>query len=261
MKRILLILLLLILPLTSAENLYHYNSLTFNLDVRGEVDLIPETPSARIEDLTVELLLQPRETFRQEVVSLETSGQKDEDKIIFEWTRPSLQKKEYSFSSEIKTKNQRLEIDQKIPFPILSLPNVEEYLNATKTIDKDNPEIVKKATELAEGEDDLFKVVFNLAYWVEDNIDYQLNTLTADASQKASWVLENRQGVCDEMTSLFIAMCRSLGIPARFVSGVSYTTSSLFQKIGFLMAGLKFTFLIMAGLALISRLAKLVILM
>jgi hypothetical protein len=40
--------------------------------------------------------------------------------------------------------------------------------------------------------------------------------------------LENKNGVCDEMTSLFIAMCRSLGIPARFVSGVSYSTSELF---------------------------------
>jgi len=36
--------------------------------------------------------------------------------------------------------------------------------------------------------------------------------------------------VCDELTSLFIAMLRSLGIPARFVSGVAFTNSAQFPN-------------------------------
>jgi hypothetical protein len=43
-------------------------------------------------------------------------------------------------------------------------------------------------------------------------------------------ILKNREGVCDEITTLFIALLRSLKIPARFVSGISYTNSDLFAE-------------------------------
>ena len=39
-------------------------------------------------------------------------------------------------------------------------------------------------------------------------------------SQKASWVLENRKGVCDEQTNLFLGLLRSLEIPAKFITGL-----------------------------------------
>ena len=49
-------------------------------------------------------------------------------------------------------------------------------------------------------------------------------------TEPATWVYDNRQGVCDELTGLFISMLRELGIPARFVSGVSYTNLPEFAK-------------------------------
>jgi hypothetical protein len=82
---------------------------------------------------------------------------------------------------------------------------------------------VNIASQLAEGEDDLYIVANNLVSWIKENIEYSLDTITEKASQPASWVVRSRYGVCDEITSLFIAMARSLGIPARFVSGVAYT--------------------------------------
>ncbi|MEM4260758.1 MAG: transglutaminase-like domain-containing protein, partial [Candidatus Woesearchaeota archaeon] len=36
-------------------------------------------------------------------------------------------------------------------------------------------------------------------------------------------VIMTKQGVCDEITNLFISMNRALGIPAKFVSGIAYT--------------------------------------
>ena len=139
---------------------------------------------------------------------------------------------QFKYDAKIKTNNQRVEVRQKIPFPLApqDIAGFEGYLQPTATIDSNHPQIIAKATELVEGEDDLFKAVFTLANWVDDNVDYDLTTLTAGTSQKASWVLENREGVCDEMTSLFVAMARSVGIPARFVSGISYTTSDLFSE-------------------------------
>ncbi|MCX6707745.1 MAG: transglutaminase-like domain-containing protein, partial [Candidatus Woesearchaeota archaeon] len=91
-------------------------------------------------------------------------------------------------------------------------------------------DIINKASELASGKDDEVEVVDAAAFWVNSNVKYTLETLTAEASQKSSWVMTNREGVCDEITSLFISMLRSLGIPARFVAGISYTNSPLFDN-------------------------------
>src|SRR3989338_5480956 len=106
--------------------------------------------------------------------------------------------------------------------------NVMLFTKPSEIINSDDEDVIGYASEIAEGEDDLYAVVHKAAEWTKNNIKYDLSTLTAEVSQKASWVIDNRQGVCDELTSLFIAMLRSVGIPAKFVSGVAYTESELF---------------------------------
>ena len=49
---------------------------------------------------------------------------------------------------------------------------VKMYTKPSETIDSDNKDIIKKASEIIEGEDDLYVVVFNIADWVENNIKY-----------------------------------------------------------------------------------------
>jgi hypothetical protein len=232
MKRTLLIIILILLSincLAEDNNLYQKDSLKLQLDINGAFTLVPENSAATIKEVTVELLLFPKEDYRQTLFEIDTTGETNGNKVVFYWDDQQLEKKQYYYSAIINTENKKNEVKNKISFPLTNI-GLEEYLQPTITIDSDNPKIIQKATELADGEDDLFKVAFNLASWVETNVEYDLNTLTATASQSASWVLENKQGVCDEMTSLFIAMCRSLGIPARFVSGISYTTSELFEE-------------------------------
>lgn len=234
MKKILLtIIIFLLLPLAFANsNLYQQDSLQLRLDVNGKFELVPTGSDANLKDVSAELLLYPVEDYRQETLQWESDGTIKDSKVSFYWDDKKIEEKKFGFSSLIKTNNQRVEVQKKILFPLAEedLKGYEQYFKPTLTIDSDNPAIIAKASELAEGEDDLFEVAFNLASWTEENIEYDLNTLTATASQKASWVLQNRQGVCDEMTSLFIAMARSLGIPARFVSGISYSTSELFDE-------------------------------
>ncbi len=212
------------------NNLYLHESLQLQLDINGEFELVPEISSAKVKEVSTELYLLPKESFRQNVLEINTLGEIQDDKVIYEWKDQELGTKKFNYTALIKTINKRKEVRKKIKFPLEENEALSEYLKPTATINSDYPNIINQAAELAEGEDDLFKVVFKLANWVEENVEYDLNTLTATASQKASWVLENKQGVCDEMTSLFIAMARSLGIPARFVSGISYTTSDLFDE-------------------------------
>ena len=55
--------------------------------------------------------------------------------------------------------------------------------------------------------------------WVHNNLEYD-SSLGGDISRSAIWACENRRGTCDEFTELFVAMCKSVGIPARRVSGL-----------------------------------------
>ncbi len=226
--------LLFILPtaLAQEENLYLQNSLELEMEVIGSIDLVAESGGASLEEASVRLLLFPEDNSRQTLVRLANEGDAQNDQILYSWKDGKLERKEFGYVATINTISSRQEVLRKIPFPLsdTDIKGYKEYTNPTATIDSNNPKIKAKAQELAGSGDDLFKVVFNIAEWVERSVNYDLNTLTAGATQKASWVLENKQGVCDEMTGLFIAMARSLGIPARFVKGVSYTTSSLFSE-------------------------------
>lgn len=225
------IIFLVLLPIALAtDNLYQYDSLHLQLSVDGSFEVIPTKSGATVKDITTELLLYPREEINQKILTEDTRGDVQEDKVVFTWSDKQFGKKRYGYKNIVKTTNVRQKVSTKIPYPIKDSANLGEYLQQTETIDSKNKEIIAKASELVEGEDDLFKAVFKLASWVEENIDYDLSTLTATTSQKASWVLKERRGVCDEMTSLFIAMARSVGIPARFATGISYTTSDLFGE-------------------------------
>ncbi|MFH1376277.1 MAG: transglutaminase-like domain-containing protein [Candidatus Woesearchaeota archaeon] len=224
-KLILFILLISIIPLTSAqiENYNDYTELTIDYSLNTDLVLI----GSSMNFLEAELFLIPLNNNRQEVQQLNINSNptaninQDSDKITYRWTNynPTLS---FGYNSRIKTKNILYPVS-KSSFPILSVPSEnEQYLQAGETIDI-TPAIVNKAAEIIEGETDLYTVVFKLADWTKTNINYDLNTLTAEAAQKSSWVLNNKEGVCDEITSLFISFLRSIGIPARFVSGSVYS--------------------------------------
>jgi transglutaminase-like putative cysteine protease len=72
--------------------------------------------------------------------------------------------------------NKQIKITKKILLPIEVPDNLKEYVKPSETIDSDNIEIFALANKLAEGENDLNKVVFNLAQWVNNNIEYNLST-------------------------------------------------------------------------------------
>jgi transglutaminase-like putative cysteine protease len=196
------------------------------------IEIVPLTPSGYVESATINLTFYPKQHSGQEITRFETSPKAEQNSNVlqFQWKKPE---GEISFKvdAQVMTTNSIVQIKKKIPFPIQSLPNeIIFYTNPSPTIDSDNPKIIRAASDIVEGEDDLYFAVFRLADWTKRNIKYNLSTLTAEISQKASWVLDNKQGVCDELTSLFIAMARSVGIPARFISGIAYTNSELFSE-------------------------------
>lgn len=173
----------------------------------------------------------PQETYRQKVLSSSYNYQPEkltDENILFKIEDV---KTGFDIISEyeIKTENEYKQVGQRIPFPLNNLDDdLEEYLKKTELIDITN-EIKATASTIASGKDDLFEVSQEVASWVVNNIDYDLNTITEDSVQKASWVMKNRKGVCDELSVLYMALMRSLGIPTRFVTGISYSNSDLFE--------------------------------
>lgn len=94
------------------------------------------------------------------------------------------------------------------------------YLQFTNYSDY-SEEIRNVATSVTEGSKNTLEAAMKLAEWVNEHINY--NTTYKNLFVPASQVIEKREGVCDEMSSLFISLCRVLGIPARYVSGFAYS--------------------------------------
>lgn len=212
------------------QNLYDYDTLLLKLSIQNEVQIVSQG-SPDVDEVVADLSWYPRNTYRQTPEDVMTIPQAHEDKgYQFLWLTPHTNLLSFQLNAMVRTSNTPLPVKAKIPFPIESLPAEMAHYTEPAELINTNEAIRLQALELAGGTDDLFEAVYNVADWVTTNIEYNLTTLTASASQSSTWVMEKRQGVCDELTSLFISMLRSLGIPARFVAGVSYTNLPEFAE-------------------------------
>ncbi len=97
---------------------------------------------------------------------------------------------------------------------------VQEYLEYTE-IANVNPEIIDKANELVGGVDNYLDAVSILSDFVAYHIIYDLSY--SDPDTTACEVFETRRGVCGAFSALLVSMLRTVGIPARFVSGYAFT--------------------------------------
>ncbi len=156
----------------------------------------------------------------------------NDSSVVFEWN--SLKKnydfkihtvfKNTFFDSNVKKKYSYYEYKKSIPKELLF------YTESTSLIDSDNENIKSIAVKIAEGSNSFLDLERKLIEFVNSNVEYNLSSINVEGTFKASQVLERKQGVCDEITILFIALNRALGIPSRYVSGYSF--SDLFDKEG-----------------------------
>tara|TARA_Y100000310_G_scaffold244424_1_gene249182 strand:- start:302 stop:2242 length:1941 start_codon:yes stop_codon:yes gene_type:complete len=217
--------LLLVTSVLGGREVLLAESASIKTTISNTVNFVPTKGSHVLQDLTVDLFLVPQADERSVLSDLKISPEAEATSggIEFKWRNPELTES-FSVSGVVETSGRFVEVRDRIPFPLQNVPSdVKEYLAAGEIINVNDPSIKAKANELARGEDDAYVVVFKIGNWIQDNVDYSLDSLTAEAQQTASWVLQNRRGVCDEITALFISMLRSVGIPAKFISGMAYT--------------------------------------
>jgi hypothetical protein len=203
-----------------------YSSVTMEFTIDGKILLVNENGASYTNEVITELAFYPQESTTQKILNLDLiSNPKaqintNKEAVEFVWNNPKSNELNYGLNSQIQVDNFNIGIYDKVDFPIAYTNS--PYTKATENIDI-NENIKTAAEELVYGEDDLFFATFKVGSWVRENIKYNLTTLTADVVEKSSWVLDNKYGVCDEITNLFISMMRSVGVPAKFVSGVVYS--------------------------------------
>ena len=102
-------------------------------------------------------------------------------------------------------------------------PTQTRDLLETDLIDYTHPDVRRFAAGIGEGETDVLRLAVRAADAVRERIEYNLSTINIEARFSASDVLARGEGVCDEISVLYIATMRALGVPARYVSGYAYT--------------------------------------
>ncbi|MBR9699137.1 transglutaminase domain-containing protein [Candidatus Woesearchaeota archaeon] len=232
-KSLVIVFLLVLVPYSYAQWFFHADTVDVNVKISSDFIVEEERAGALIKYIGANVSFFPIEDHRQEILRFTTNPETNVQNgvVPFFWDRPYFGEYSFLIDTDVRLKSVRNKVKGKVDFPIENIPReLRKYTLPSATIDSDNGDIIILASTLASGEDDLFRAVHKLAAWSGTNIQYNLSTLTASVAQPASWVLRERKGVCDELTNLFLAMARSLGIPARFVSGIAYTESPLFPE-------------------------------
>lgn len=229
--QLVILFLLLSVNVTANEEILFARNAISNIDITDTISIIRQGDFSEVRYVDANLSWYPKNTLRQEILDQTFTPIADfEDDIAkFRWLNPQ-HDVTYTVNSRVLTNSDYFVIDKLVSFPIKNLD--EELIPYTleREIIDSNQEIRDTAAAIASGKKDLFEVVYSLAEFTRQTVEYNLTTVNIDASQKASWVFENKRGVCDELTSLFISLVRSLGIPAKFVSGVSYSNLESFDE-------------------------------
>jgi transglutaminase-like putative cysteine protease len=83
-----------------------------------------------------------------------------------------------------------------------------------------SPDIWRLALDAIADETDAWKAAHIIMRYIHGNFAYVPSSTNVNTTVEE--VLRLRQGVCQDFTHLMLAMCRSLKIPARYVSGYLY---------------------------------------
>ncbi|MFH1064953.1 MAG: transglutaminase-like domain-containing protein [Nanoarchaeota archaeon] len=232
----LVILFLLLMPLAMASEFNDKAVVELSVEETASVVAVSQHAGpARIDYVLANLSMFPRESGNQILAerTVSTLPKADVqfigDKLLIRWEDPRDEMLKFVINAKVREINNLVTVPIKLAFPhpepyraAAYDRDIDEYTKATEFVDITD-EIKQKSADILEGETDYYRATFKIADWVNENINYSLDTLTEDAVQKASWVFENKYGVCDEITVLFMSMLRSVNIPVRFVAGQVYS--------------------------------------
>jgi transglutaminase-like putative cysteine protease len=127
-------------------------------------------------------------------------------------------------NSKVTTSPPLLAAD-KTSAPISSLPEClklnecYDFLQASHFVPL-SPEVWRLAIDAATGVDDVWQAAQAIMRFTHGHLNYVPNSTSV--STVMTDVLTDRRGVCQDFAHVMLGMCRSLKIPARYVSGYLY---------------------------------------
>ena len=219
MQKIILILILMTLFPTAAEeiNPKEITSSKIFMEISGKIHI-----TEGVNEITYSQTF-PLEDANQKILSFNSipessiiTDEKGNREIAFTWVLP---RNSHEYENVLYYKI-NMEVEKK-SFPVIfeKLNDTKEYLKNDNNITRWNNEIKTRAAEITNSDNDLINAA-EMSFWIHENVVYDLNY--SDTEKDASWVFENRKGVCDELSRLLISMARSQDIPARDVAGLVY---------------------------------------
>lgn len=140
---------------------------------------------------------------------------------------------------EIVQPHQKLEVHSRIRVHNLPLIVPERSMEATKaeltdpstrertwsflqdsTLVAHHSEIWRLAIDLTNGMTSLHEQAMAFMSWIHQNFHYQPGATRVNTRLEQAY--EIRAGVCQDFTHMMIALCRAVGLPARYASGYLY---------------------------------------
>jgi len=134
--------------------------------------------------------------------------------VTLNFSNPVVGVNEYKLWTTVKVKKIVIE---SLPQSIEQIPS--DFMNANKMVQSTSPIVKQLAASITQESTSQYSKVKDVSEWVYANIVY--DTALEDVTMDAVWTLENKRGVCVEITHLAEALLRSLDIPTRHVYGAA----------------------------------------
>ena len=104
-----------------------------------------------------------------------------------------------------------------------SIGRCYDFLQASRFVDTD-PETWRLAIDAVNGEDDVWQAALRVMNFVHEHLAYQPNSTHVHTHMRE--VLSKRHGVCQDFAHVTLGLCRTLQIPALYVSGYLATETA-----------------------------------
>ena len=96
------------------------------------------------------------------------------------------------------------------------------YLQDSRFVEK-TPQIWREALDIRADSNDVFEISYALMHFIFSDFTYASGA--TEVTTHASEVIKGRTGVCQDFAHAMAAYCRSINIPARYVSGYFYDST------------------------------------